>query len=73
MTTPFDTIRYEASHGRKPRGNGGWAFGFNSRNPAIDDVYFAPHGSYAAAKKAAREEALRRYPHASSITIYPLP
>lgn len=41
----FDTTGYEASHGHKPTGRGGWAFS-EKRNPDVmtSDVIWAPNG-----------------------------
>lgn len=57
----FDTIEYVKSHGREPRGRGGWAFS-DVRNPSHDvpngepgGFFWAPSGTYAEAKRAARE------------------
>lgn len=50
-----ETIAYECSHGKKPRGTGTWAFS-PDRNPkdfSSDSVYFTT-GSYGEAKKAAQ-------------------
>lgn len=52
----FDTSEYELSHGKTPRGYGSWAFEFS-----VDRcVWWAPTGTFTAAKKAARAEAKRR-------------
>lgn len=50
----FITTQFEFAHGRRPSGRGGWAFGLES-NPRTEDIFFAPSGTYAEAKKAARE------------------
>jgi hypothetical protein len=52
MAIEFNTAQYEASHGEKPRGSGGWAFAI-VRNPKADQIFWA-RGLYAAAKKQAR-------------------
>ena len=57
MTIHFSTTEFEFSHGRKPRGYGYWGFFFG----VTKNVWFAPNVcDFAAAKKAAREEAKRR-------------
>lgn len=57
----FRTERYEAAHGRKPRGEGEWAFGRSGWQQSGDasDVIWA-HGAYVAAKKEAARVARER-------------
>lgn len=61
MTTrvEFRTEQFQFSHGKKPRGEGYWAFGF-SRSAELDDLFFSPFLTFAEAKKLAAEEARRR-------------
>lgn len=58
----FHTGDYEFSHGRSPRGRGGWGFYFSADDR--DDCmkcWFAPgSNTYAEAKKLALVEAKRR-------------
>jgi len=35
MTIEFITTNYEFSHGRKPRGNGGWVFDIEAEWPGL--------------------------------------
>lgn len=55
----FDDRDFRFSHGKAPRGRGSWAFGFGSVVDG-DAAWFAPSGTFAEAKKAARAEASRR-------------
>lgn len=55
MAVEFNTHEYEFSHGKKPRGRGGWAFSFK-RNPSMDEIFWI-NGTYAECKKVAREKA----------------
>lgn len=48
----FNTTRYEADYGRKPRGFGHWAFAL--ANDPEPNAIFWHAGTYAEAKKAAR-------------------
>lgn len=50
------TTRYEASHGRRPRGTGTWGFFFGSNT----EPWWAPFGTYTQARRAAEAEARRR-------------
>lgn len=64
-TSPsFDTLsvnRYEFANGRRPRGEGYWAFWFNDRN---GQPWFVPGiHTFAAAKAEAKAEAKRRGAH----------
>lgn len=51
MTIEINTVQFEMSHGKRPRGIGYWAFAL-SRHPNQEDIYWYT-GSYSAAKKAA--------------------
>lgn len=44
----METIEFERSHGRTPRGRGSWAFSFMQR-PDIDDILWTPSMTYSAA------------------------
>jgi hypothetical protein len=61
MSAPdFSSRQYEASHGRAPRGRGGWGFFFDYARDA-SAAWWAPVGaSYSEAKRAAVAEARRR-------------
>lgn len=53
MSAPYiETSAYEASHGRKPRGIGYWAFA-KKRSAAGEDIFWVQN-TYAEAKRAAR-------------------
>lgn len=68
MAFLFDTSAFERAHGRFPRGRGSWAFAFDldgrgASSVRVDDpcVWWAPGSlSFAEARRAAREEGLRR-------------
>lgn len=49
----YSTSRYESSHGRSPRGTGGWAFAFN-RDYNEPRFY---NGSYTECRQAAMRDA----------------
>jgi len=51
MNILVDTVDFQFAHGRKPRGNGSWAF-FFKRNADVDDAFWF-YGTYADAKRAA--------------------
>ena len=55
MTFRFTTNKFEASHGRKPKGFGCWAFQLGAEST---NLFFAPAGTFTEAKKAAKAEAL---------------
>lgn len=60
MAGEFNTRRYEASHGKKPRGRGLWAFRFFVPDPyeSREVVEFAPSNlMYSDAKKWAYSRA----------------
>lgn len=61
------TEPYEASHGKKPSGRGGWAFGFDARYPSEVDHkdLFWVQGSkqYSEALAIAKQEAKKRGAH----------
>lgn len=46
----INTRNYEASHGKKPRGSGGWAF-------SVDGKEIMLHGSYTECLNKAKSEA----------------
>ena len=56
MTVYFNTTEYEFSHGKSPRGRGGWAFSFVRRPDVMTEVFWV-NGTYAEAKKVARDKA----------------
>jgi hypothetical protein len=58
MTVYVNTREYEFAHGKRPRGEGGWAFFFNPRAEVGTACWFT--GTYAEARKAAVAEAKRR-------------
>lgn len=51
MSVEVDTTEYEFSHGKKPRGRGGWGFEVNGA------VVWAPCSTYGDAVKWARAQA----------------
>jgi hypothetical protein len=53
MTVRFDTASYVRSHGKQPKGWGGWAFEFQGEA----DYRFYPASTYTGAKKAATADA----------------
>lgn len=59
-TTTFTTSPYERAHGRKPRGDGQWAFRQASSDTAYDHEQFGPivwaTGTLAQAKRQAATE-----------------
>lgn len=57
-TYDFNTIEFEISHGRLPRGRGGWAFALERHAP-IDRIVFAPSGTYSDAKRWITDQARR--------------
>ena len=69
----FNTVEFEFSHGRKPRGTGYWAFS-TSRNarPGTDDIFWF-QGSYKAAKAAAAAHFRAAAGAAAVIIIWTLP
>jgi hypothetical protein len=67
----FITDEFEQSHGRLPRGRGGWAFAFARRAP-IERVVFAPSSTYADAKRWIVDQARRcELPTGSAIYVQP--
>jgi len=60
MRVQFNTVTYEMSHGRKPRGPGYWGFFFGFSTQEADQAWFVQAGSFADAKKKAKVEAERR-------------
>ena len=61
-----NTSDFEATHSKKPKGKGNWAFAF-SKDARGDDIFFVS-GSYSVAKK----EALKRAREQKQFTIYVL-
>lgn len=55
MAIEFNTTDYQFSHGRSPRGLGGWAFSYE-RNPEMAAIFWV-NGSYGEAKRVARDKA----------------
>lgn len=60
MKTTFNTTEYEASHGRKPRGLGAWAFRIigtdgSGSYTTLKHCYFTT-GTYMEAKRNAKSE-----------------
>jgi hypothetical protein len=55
-TIHFDTTPFVRSHGRQPKGRGGWAFSFGREAPQVP-AFFSPGMTYAEAKKWAAEYA----------------
>lgn len=51
----FSTREFEFSHGKKPRGTGTWAFATVAAPAPGSPAIFWHNGSFAEAKKAARE------------------
>ena len=68
VTIDFDTMPFELSHGRRPRGHGRWAFEIPGR-----DGTFWHTGLYTAAKTAARSEARRLILAGSTPTKFGVP
>jgi hypothetical protein len=56
MTIEFSTEEYRFSHGRAPRGFGGWAFEYDGGEPE----FITPSMTYTDAKKIARKIAKER-------------
>lgn len=46
----FNTVEFEFSHGRKPKGRGSWAFS-EKRNASAENMHFSPSMTYTEAKK----------------------
>ena len=59
MAIRIDTERFVNTHGREPRGFGGWAFFFDGKRN-IEDAFFTPPSTYTQAKALALKEAKRR-------------
>jgi hypothetical protein len=58
MTIEVNTRTFEFSHGRRPRGHGGWAFG-PTPDAQGDDIIWA-HGLYSEAVRQAKAVARER-------------
>ena len=60
-TFTFDTDAYEATHGHKPRGRGGWVFGLKpDASVRKGEAVFTPALTYAEAKRWFATEMARR-------------
>jgi hypothetical protein len=68
MSIDVITTEFELSHGKKPRGQGGWAFGF-TRRARMEDLFWVYNQPYTAAVKAAKAKA--REPGADTIYVQP--
>ena len=60
MKTQFDTTQYQFSHGRKPRGQGQWAF-------SINGAVLWKNGLLSEAKKSVKAE----FPKAGKVEVLP--
>lgn len=71
MQVEFDTRPFVRSHGKEPSRTvyGSWAFEFEDSKEA----WFAPSGTFPAAKKAAKEEVNRRAPDGIHTIVKVLP
>jgi hypothetical protein len=67
MKTQFSIEMYQVSHGKLPRGKGCWGFATEKMPFDYSNVYFSQYLPLSAAKK----EALRRFPTASTLYILP--
>jgi hypothetical protein len=56
MKIEVDTSEFEFAHGKKPRGRGGWAFGF-TRRATLEDLYWTHNATYSEATKLAKAKA----------------
>lgn len=65
----FELREFLCSHMREPRGRGSWAFRF----PGSEEAWFTPSMTFSEAKKAAKAEALRRFPSAKHVVLDVLP
>jgi hypothetical protein len=72
MAVTFQTTKYEASHGKKPRGFGGWMFSPAPNGDARSADTITAWGEYGSAKLEAREKARRRYGR-QPVELYVLP
>ena len=71
MTINFSDTEYRFSHGKAPKGRGWWLFQIGPDNDM--SKWFGAGWTLAEAKKAAKEEAKKRYPDELSVTIKILP
>jgi hypothetical protein len=56
-----ETSEYEFSHGKRPCGQGTWAFTFDRRSyVSIDEVWWTPFVTWSDARRRAVTEARRR-------------
>jgi hypothetical protein len=69
MRIQFHTREYQFEHGHAPRGFGSWAFDFDNASAR----FWAHSMTYADAKKAAHEEAKRRWPGIAYVGVFVLP
>lgn len=67
----FSTREFEFSHGRKPKGRGGWWFEFEGQEN-MDD-WFSANGTFSEARRAATVEARRRFPGQPEVFVNVLP
>ena len=52
----FETLPFELSHGRSPRGRGSWAFAPFGLRKDITAAVFSPNMTFTEAKKWARQQ-----------------
>lgn len=71
MTINFSDSKYRFSHGKAPKGRGWWLFQIGLDGDM--DKWFGAGWTLTEAKKAAKEEAKRRFPDEQFVTIYILP
>ena len=74
----FSTNTYEFSHGRKPRGFGGWAFGVGTANPSPNrwdgEMLTSPPMLFAHAKLWAKTRVVDDYAGShGTVTLHVLP
>lgn len=58
LTLRFDTTDFEFSHGRTPRGRGGWLFAFVRDFDVATDRLVNANGTFAEAKKELKAKLL---------------
>jgi len=71
MTVSFSDREYQFSHGKAPRGRGWWLFQIGQDKDM--SKWFGAGWTLAEAKKAAKEEAAKRFPGQQFVTITILP
>lgn len=70
MRVQFRTEQFEFSHGRKPRGYGFWAFGWNYDG----SEHLIMHcGTLTEGKASVKRELMKQYPNESSMIVQILP